>query len=333
MANASFSPRDFRAWIIKEATPGTSPTLTSGMHQLDVDSVSMPSLNVNQVLDVRSRIGRIFDSADFFQDNKHRSVEVSLSGTFHNDAGHRQLLQSACSQTLSTSAADVNLAFSTTGNSGEYGVTQNDVTFSLVLASHDVTDGYNFVMDGCMVTNFSITADMATDGGMYKWSATISSGQVPALTNGDTMHADTKYTGSPIALSTLGTIKVANLTSPVLSSMGVTIDSPAVYTGTSSTGYKAFSRGPEIAVTCNAQVKYDALTRPLFNTFDGQTTSAITSNFFTMTQGTATDCSITIGCGVITNAALSEGDIMMVDFEGKAAVTGSLTNVIQFDLA
>ena len=49
MANAMFSPKDFKAWVIEEATTGTSPGITSGLYQLDVDSVSFPSLNPNQV--------------------------------------------------------------------------------------------------------------------------------------------------------------------------------------------------------------------------------------------------------------------------------------------
>ncbi len=49
MANAVFSPKDFKAWVIEEATTGTKPTITSGLYQLDVDSISFPSLNVNQV--------------------------------------------------------------------------------------------------------------------------------------------------------------------------------------------------------------------------------------------------------------------------------------------
>ena len=50
-----------------------------------------------------------------------------------------------------------------------------------------------------------------------------------------------------------------------------------------------------------------------------------------MTQATATDCSIAIGAGVITGAAVSEGDIAMIDFEGKAVNVGNA--IITFDLA
>ena len=55
------------------------------------------------------------------------------------------------------------------------------------------------------------------------------------------------------------------------------------------------------------------------------------ADFFTMTQATATHCSIAIGAGVLTNVALSEGDIMMLDVEGKAVNVGN--NIISFDLA
>ena len=85
MANAAFSPKDFKAWIIEEATTGTIPTITSGLLQLDVDSVSMPSLNVNQNLTPRTSLGRVLHANDFFQDDEIRVTEVSLSGTYHND--------------------------------------------------------------------------------------------------------------------------------------------------------------------------------------------------------------------------------------------------------
>ena len=43
MANAAFSPRDFKAWIIEETDTGNNagaldaPAITSGLYQLDVD--------------------------------------------------------------------------------------------------------------------------------------------------------------------------------------------------------------------------------------------------------------------------------------------------------
>ena len=199
-----------------------------------------------------------------------------------------------------------------------------------MLAPPDTTDGYNIVLVGCLCTNFTISADSGADGGVYKWSATISTGCKP-ITNNTATEAGTAYTSSPISISTLTAATTINsIASTVLSSFSVTIDSPAVYTGVAATGFAAFARGPELAVTCAAQVKYDSVTRPLLNNFNTQTAHDA-ADFFTMTQASATDCSIAIGAGVLTNAALSEGDVMMLDIEGKAVNVGN--NIISFDLA
>jgi len=331
MANAAFSPKDFKAWIIEEGTTGTIPTITSGLLQLDVDSVSFPSLNVNQNLDKRTSVGRVLASADFFQDNEMRATEVSLGGTFHKDGAHVMLLQSVCGQALNSTVADVSIAYNNTCVSGKYGTTEGDKTFTLVLAPPDTTDGYNIVMPGCLCTNFTISADTGSNGGVYTWSANISSGQNPSTDNTAT-EAGTAYSSAPIAISTLtGATTINSIASTVLSSFSVSIDSPAVYQGFSATGYAAFARAAEVAVTASAQVKYDSVTRPLINNFNTQSAHDA-ADAFTMTQASATDCSIAIASAVLTNVAISEGDIAMIDVELKAVNIGS-GNVIVFDLA
>ena len=337
MANAAFSPRDFKAWIVEETDTGNNagaldaPAITSGLYQLDVDSVSFPSITPNQNLDVRTSIGRVLHSEDFFQDNVMRATEVTLSGTYHNDVGHILLMQSVCGVDLQSTVADVVIPTAATTVSGLYGTgTEANKTFTLVLAPPDTTDGYNIVLVGCLCTNFSISADSTADGGVYKWSATISTGCKP-ITNNTATEAGTVYSSSPISISTLtGATTINSITSTILSSFSVTVDSPAVYTGVAATGFAAFARGAELAVTCSAQVKYDAATRPLLNNFNTQSAHDA-ADFFVMTQASATDCSIAIGSGVLTNVALSEGDIMMLDVEGKAVNVGN--NIIAFDLA
>tara|TARA_Y100000310_G_scaffold255998_1_gene263687 strand:- start:41 stop:1051 length:1011 start_codon:yes stop_codon:yes gene_type:complete len=335
MANAAFSPKDFKAWIIEETKTGQSagtldsPAITSGLLQLDVDSVAFPSIAPNQNLDVRTSIGRVLHSEDFFQENVQRTTEVSLSGTYHNDVGHILLMQSACGVNLQATVADVIIPTAATTVSGKYGESEANKTFTLVLASPDVADAYNIVLVGCLCTSFSLSAETGSDGGVYKWSATISTGCKP-ITNDTTTEAGTVYTSAPISISTLtGATTVNSIASTVISSFSVTVDSPAVYSGVAATGFAAFARGAELAVTCAAQVKYDSVTRPLLNNFNTQTTHDA-ADFFTMTQAGASDCSIAIGAGVLTSAALSEGDIMMIDVEGKAVNVGN--NIIAFDL-
>lgn len=336
MANAAFSPKDFKAWVIEETNTGNnagaldSPAITSGLLQLDVDSVSFPSLNVNQNLDVRTSVGRVLHANDFFQDNVVRATEVTLSGTYHNDTGHILLMQSACGVSLQSTVADVTIPTASSTVSGKYGEAEADKTFTLVLAAPDTTDGYNIVMVGCLCTNFTISADAGSNGGLYTWSATISSGQKP-ITNNTATESGTAYSAAPISITTCtGATTVNSVASTVLSSFSVSIDSPAVYSGFSATGYAAFARAAELAVTASAQIKYDSVTRPILNNFNTQTAHDA-ADAFTMTQATATDCSIAMGAGVLTNVALSEGDIMMLDVEMKAVNAGS--DIITFNLA
>jgi len=319
MANAAFSPKNFKAYIAAESTHGTVPTLTGSniCKALDVDSVSFPSLNVTQVMDKRSSASKVFSTTEFFQDNKSRTTEVSLSGTLHKDTGHIALLQNI----MFSSADPLAIGYNWTGASGLYGTTTTALsTFTLVLASPDTTDGYNIVMGGCMCTNFSISADMGTDGGVYKWSATISSGRVPSLNNADALSI-AAYSGSPITLATASVKKFYSL-SPIMANFGLTIDSPAVYSGIASTGYEAFTRGAETSVTANASMKLDSVTRVLPDNFDTQSTHDA-ADAFTITQTAAADFSIAMASGYLTEVSYNEGDMMMIDASLKGVTIGS----------
>jgi len=321
MANEVFSPKDFKAWVIEEATPGTAPTFTSGLYQLDVDSVAFPSLNPTQVLNMRTRAGRVFHKDDFFQDNEMRVVEVSLSGTLHKDGGHALLLQNVAGNAMTAdSLADITIATAQTGIAGKYGTAQANATFTLVLAPPDTTGGFNTVLTGCVCTSFEITAEAGSEGGLYKWSATISTGFNPT-TNDTTTEAGATWDGGLISINTLGTKKIAGLASPVMSSFGLTIESPAVYSGFSSDGYEAFGRGEEISVTANASVKYDALTKSLYHNFNTQT-AYTEDDWLLLTQSTASNYSISILNGILTDVTFNEGDMMMLDVALKAVTDG-----------
>ncbi len=330
MANAAFSPKDFRVAIKAESTNGSDAGITSGINYLDVDSVSFPTLNVNQSLDVKTGVGRLFNETDFFHDNKAGTTELSISGTLHNDTGHKLLLQNI----MNSTADPLAIVYNHTPSSGVYGTsTHSNTTFTTYLTSTDVTDGHNIVMEGCMCTNFAITGDMGTEGGKYTFSATIQTGRVVHLNNTGTP-ATGNYSGVPITMSglTSGSISVYSV-NPVLSSFGVTIDSPAVFTGVDSNGYRAFARGAETAVTASATVKLDSVTRSLPQDFYTQTSqTADDAGCLTLTQGTATNFSISMPRGVLTSCSYNEGDIMMLDVEMKAAVNGT-DNLLTVDVA
>jgi len=345
MANAVFSPRDFKAFVIEETTTGNgfasgytnpnAPAITANLHQLDVDSVAFPSLSPNQVTAIRSRGGRVLNKNDFFQDNEMRALEVSLSGTFHKDVATTMLMQSVTGTDLGNAVADVVLGATPTGVTGKYGESEANKTFSLVLASPDTTDGHNIIMLGCLCTSFSINAEAGTDGGLYKFEATISSGKNPVTDNAQAPATDSSgsvFGTDLISLisATSADIRVGAIQAPVISSFGVTIEAPAIYTGFSDTGFHSFGRGSEFTVTANATVKYDSVTRGLYNSLNTQT--AVTEgNFFAIPQA-SNNCGISMPDGILTDVTFNEGDAMMLDVSMQGVSDGS-ANVIEFDQA
>ena len=317
----AFSPKEFKCFVISDATnAGTSGIHSSNMQQLDVDSVSYPSLNVNQVLDVRSGVGHTLKDEDFFQDNKMRVVELSLSGTLHDDAGHRLLLANICG---AAQADDTNQTIASGHKivAQKYGaaVTNNASSLTIVIQPSDVSNQTGLEFPGCVVTNFTISADAGTEGGRYKWSATLQSGKTPDLAStaaaGSTVYANTTGT----TLASASGVKVFALDA-VLNSFTTTIDYPAVFTGITSTGYEVVSRGAECSVTHDCQVKYDGNTKGLVNSFDTQT-AALAENMFIITNNGK--FGIDTANGVLTNVAYSEGDIMMLDASIKAVDDGT----------
>ena len=325
----TFSPKEWKAAVVSDATNAGATGIGTTMYQLDVDSISFPSLNVTQAMDVRNGVGHTLKDEDFFQDNKMRVVELSLSGTLHDDVGHRLLIANICG---AAQADDTNQTIASGHKivSQLYGaaVTNNASSLTVVLQPSDVSNQTGLELFGCVVTNFSISADSGTEGGRYKWSATLQTGKTPDLASTAnptiTAYANTTTT-------TLGSASVTKIYNKdaMLSSFTTTIDYPAVFTGVSSTGFQAVARGAECSVTHDCQVKYDSETKGLVNSFDGQTAAMAENTFIIANNG---KFGVDTANGVLTNVAYSEGDIMMLDISIKAVDDGT-DELLIIDLA
>jgi hypothetical protein len=316
----TFSPKEWKVAVVSDATNAGATGIGTTMNQLDVDSISFPSLNVTQSLDVRSGAGHTLKDEDFFQDNKMRVVELGLSGTLHDDVGHRLLLANICGN---AQADDTNQTIAAGHKiiSQLYGaaVTNNASSLTVVLQPSDVSNQTGLELFGCVVTSFSISADGGTEGGRYKWSATLQTGITPDLASTAnptiTAYANTTTT-------TLGAASVTKIYNKdaMLNNFTTTIDYPAVFTGISSTGYQAVARGAECSVAHDCQVKYDDETKGFVNSFDGQTAAIAENAFIIANNG---NFGIDTANGVLTNVAYSEGDIMMLDVSIKAVDDGT----------
>ena len=318
----SFSPKEFRCFVISDATnAGATGLHASTMNQLDVDSISMPSLNVTQTLDVKSGVGATLKDEDFFQDNKMRVVELSLSGTLHDDVGHRLLLANICG---AAQADDTNQTIAAGHKivSQLYGaaVTNNASSLTVVLQPSDISNQTGLELFGCVVTNFSISADSGSEGGLYKWSATLQTGKTPDLASTTNVTGGTLYAnGTTTTLGSASVTKIFNKDA-MINGFTTTIDYPAVFSGHSSTGYQLVGRGAECSVTHDCQVKYDSETKALISSFDGQTAALAENMFIIANDG---NFGVDTANGVLTNVAYSEGDIMMLDVSIKAVDDGT----------
>ena len=326
--NHAFSPKEFQVWIASDSTnAGTSGISASAMYQLDVDSASMPSLNVNQVLDVRSGVGRTLKDEDFFQDNTLRVTELSLSGNMHLDAGHKLLMQNICNDV----SGDVSVGTGFTPVSQLYGASAPNVASALtvVIKSSDHTNQRSLEIPGLVVTNFALSADAGEEGGRYKFSATLQSGVKPDLNESTTASGNSVYANTTnVFMSSASGLKTFN-TDVVMQSFTATIDSPAIFSGVTSTGYELVTRGAETAVTVDTQVKYDGNTKGFINSFDTQT-APLSGNMFVMTNNNA--YGIDVQNGVFTNVAYAEGDVMMLDCSIKSVDDGT-DALITFDIS
>ena len=323
MANVAhaFSPKEWRCAVVSDATDAGSTGIGTTMYQLDVDSVSYPSLNVTQALDVRSGVGATLKDEDFFHDRTMRVVELSLSGTLHDDVGHRLLIANICGaaqadDTNQTIASGHKIVSHRTAASA--GLTNNAASLTVVIQPSDVSNQRGMEFFGCVVTNFTISADTGTEGGRYKWSATLQTGRIPDLDSQLTPTITAYANNDGTTLASASGVKVYGVDS-VLNSFTTTIDYPAVFTGITSGGYEVVSRGAECAVTHDCQVKYDGNTKDMISNFDGGAVKA-ENTFIIVNDG---KFGVDTANGVLTNVALSEGDIMMLDCSIKAVDDGT----------
>jgi len=252
-----------------------------------------------------------------------RVVELSLSGTLHDDVGHRLLIANICG---AAQADDTNQTIASGHKivSQRYteAVTNNASSLTIAINPSDVSNQRGMEFFGCVVTNFTITADSGTEGGRYKWSATLQTGRIPDLdsqtlvnVSGSNNYANTTGT----TLSSASGVKLYGVDA-VLNNFTTTIDYPAVFTGITSSGYEVVSRAAECSVTHDCQVKYDGNTKDMISNFDGQTAAKEENTFIVVNDG---KFGIDTANGVLTNVALSEGDIMMLDVSIKAVDDGT----------
>jgi hypothetical protein len=325
-----FSPKQFQLAIAAEADGIGGGEATVGDYKfINIDSIEMPSLNPQQVLDVRHGVGRTLKKVDMFLTNKLTVKEISFSGIA--DATILPMLLANITNT--NHATSFPIEFDYSGQDLSFGDSvssaNSSLTFAVLLVTPEAAQQQYF--KGCVLTSLTISGNVGEETGRIKISGTFKSGSIPALNSTltpthnrasfNTNYFMTDYgdSGSTNAVTT-----IAGLSDPVLKSFSLTIENDAVFTGYDTSGnFQQIHRAiPEVAVTFDAVVKYDADTDNLIQTFAEQSTGTVV-NTLTAADSVTRNIDISLPTCMLTEVGFSEEDAMFLSVSSKAVADTS----------
>ena len=300
--------------------------------QIESEGVTFPTFNDIKI-ERRGGAGSGIMTAttDMFHYGKGATIEGSVSG-YLTDELMNILMPNVLGVTESSDSYTVN------------GTSTSNLTFEHNDSSalnKTLTFAYNGVgsstddcvkIAGCVITNLTITADPNEDGGRMKFDARWISRTPIAInstyaTSGATMGA---YSANYCFLSDYTVHVQVGDADALLKSLSLTIENPVVFGGfgghaTDGTPQTYVRSVPEMVITANPVVKYDANVAPLWEKLrgsgDGVQSETLTSPAFEMADN-ATRASgsraISITDGTVTELAWDEGDYLGLSIGIKA---------------
>ena len=323
-ANA-YSPKQFAFLVAEQDDFGTHAADESSPNndflQLDVDSVGSPSLNVNQALEHRTG-SRILQATDVFQDIKAKVIEIAVSGTANTET--LDLLLSHITGDSSVPYAMASNVGGTTFTTATTNQTDQQI-FSIVYRSP--SSGNDLSFRDCFMTSITLSGDMGTEGGRIKYSATFKTGDVPEL-SAASLDAATLYSAGTQRDMTGWTLTtIGDIADTVMSNFTLNLEHDAHFLGFDTSGNpEVIGRGAEFSATLDAQIVYNVDSEALFHTYEVGAAFATSGGIIcgnNATIGSQTLFGFHIDTTALTNAAYSEGDVMMVDTSWKALALDS----------
>ena len=334
ISSVAFSPKEFRVFIQAQTALGTG--ITSGMQELNVDSITHGTLGGNNNYDLKSGGGRILQDEHYYHDNSGYISEISVSGIYSTELG--MLLENITGDTSEVFEVASNYTPSSNIKTGATLTAGNSELFCLVIAppkngSANPSDTDGIIYRDCVVTSFSWNGDMGTNGGLVTYSATFKS-YSPVLLNIDV----SSVTFAAYELSAAQTLTMGDWQTPanrvicgqadvMVNSFSFNIENDAVFLGRGADGIcEVVGRGGEFSSTASFNVKYDDESADLLNMFQAATSAASTgatnmSNASTPADGAS--WGFKMAGSVFTSVALSEGDVMAIDAEVKMVGAGA----------
>lgn len=330
----SYSPKEFELAIAHEATVGTASSTVGDYILMNIDSIEMPSLNPQQVLDVRQGAGRTLKAVDVFLSNNLTVKEISFSGIA--DATVLPKLIKNITQDASTFAIEAAYSpeeLKVGGTQIGGSTTPADTgTFSVLLNVPEADNSMLFT--GCVLTSLTLSGDISEESGRIKMSGTMKTGMKPSfasnLNPSSTAHFNTNYFTTDYGddADTNAVTTIAGITDPVMKSFSCTIENDAQFMGFNAAGdYQIIARAlPEATATFDSVIKYDADTDGLIASFEGQSTSTVV-NTLTAKDSVTRNVDFSIPKAIITDVSFSEEEAMFLSVSTRA-VAGTSGNLI-----
>ena len=330
ISTASYSSSAFKFAIAEQDAFGTV-TAAGGnaYHALDVDSISSPSLNLNQALDVRSG-SRVLQTTDFFHTKVGAIAEISVSGTATTNALDILLENIMGEAEGSASGVYSFLSNASAQSVGSGDSSQAGTLISIVMISPISAMDLGF--KDCVVTALSLSGDAGTEGGRIKFSATFKTGSAVDATQTTSVGAvDTAFTAASENYTmnswTAGYRQLVGVADLVMSSFTLNLTNDANFLGLVSTGFETISRAGEFSATLDATVKYDDKVQAFFENFQDQVTGASEGATLLNNDSSLTDGAfgISMPASVMTNVAIPAGSFIegpIIQFKTHTEVAG-----------
>tara|TARA_B100000424_G_scaffold152942_2_gene116828 strand:- start:15436 stop:16434 length:999 start_codon:yes stop_codon:yes gene_type:complete len=325
---AGYSSSEFQLAFVAESNIGTANV--SSMNLINIDSVTFPSLNPTQVLNIRSGTGRVSKLASTFISEKNTMKEISFSGVA--DSTVLPLLL----QNITTNTADGNtydVAHNYTPPELEDGASSAITkTVTVALVSPEAGNDHSVIFPGCTLTQLTMSGDMGTESGRVMISGTFSTGFTP--TYGQNKPTSMTAFGSTFySLSDFTTTRtVASIADSIIQSFSLNLSNPSAYIGYSGANADPMSivrATPEFEISYDASVKYDDNTAGLHTDFkDGDTVTLELANNGTFSSATGFGCKASYG--KITSISMSENAAMFFDVSVKlfAHTSGDVIEIV-----
>lgn len=326
----AFSPKEFEFAIQQEATCGTK--VVDALIGVNVDSISFPTLNPVQVMDVRNHAGRVAQDIDVFLSKAQTVKEISFSGVLDTQIAPYLIdgVIGSASAEETTSPASGLFRIADTYSPGEivYGTTSGDRSLTYTVAIISPVSGKSIVLPGCVLTGLTVSADMGEESGRIKFEATMQTGKTVDFDQ--TASVTTDYTANYYSLGDATVRTVAGTQNNLLQSFSLAIENAANFHGFSGNDFEVVSRAiPEIGATADFTMKYDSNSLELDADFAGGqgASGGLTtiSDNADISLATANKFNFELPSSIVTNFAFNEGAAQLVDVSVKGVADPSAT--------